>query len=507
MIIIDNKMHNPINGGKNISYKGALDSTATATLRMLDTNPMMNAVGIDLFSMVAPRTAIEAKKRNKYSAAETFFREFTGTIIVCLSASFFAKGIAKLANKLIKPHIKINPESWFSDDGLKFFEKANSNAKGIREYVENVLNKISGLDGKKINKFSEIDWQKIEWIDEDKWEKINWDNKEFKSIHSKLKDKESIISYISKLSEDKSISKKDAKHLKQILELRLTNALKADKVTAENYSTSMSSLLRDMIDLGKDVFTNDKVSTKDALDKIRQINRIKSIGAISLASGLGLSNQYINRKITEKRTGTKGFVGDADYKENIANRKSTKDTGKIFWLKKIAASVGMAAMAIAVMKVKSPKDFLRKIELTGPVTSGNAIKTVYAATLIGRFLASDNERELKETTFRDYFGFLNWLVFGGFAAKGVANLLDKKKENLFNISNDGKGIRHWLNDISLKSHNEIAAQGKEFANKNMWKLNLSHAAGLAYSMTALGIVLPLVNVLTAKNKSKQTVHK
>ena len=88
-------------------------------------------------------------------------------------------------------------------------------------------------------------------------------------------------------------------------------------------------------------------------------------------------------------------------------------------MEKVVASLGMAAMAIAVMKIKSPKDFLKKLEFTGPVTSGNAIKTVYASTLIGRFLASDNRDELVETTTRDYLGFLNWLVFGGFAAKGV----------------------------------------------------------------------------------------
>jgi len=177
-------------------------------------------------------------------------------------------------------------------------------------------------------------------------------------------------------------------------------------------------------------------------------------------------------------------------------------------LKKVITSLGMAAMAIAVMKVKSPRDFLRKIELTGPVTSGNAIKTVYASTLIGRFLASDNDTELRETTVRDYFGFLNWLVFGGFAAKGVANLLDRKQENLFNIANNGKGLKHWLNDISLKSHNEIAAKGPEFAKKNMWKLNLAHASGLAYSLIMLGIVLPIINiVMTNRNAKNKTPNK
>lgn len=80
-------------------FTGAVDGLATQVLRTLDTNPMANAVGIDLFAMVGPRTYIDTKERNVNAGFETFFREFTGTLIVCLSASYLAKGISKLANK------------------------------------------------------------------------------------------------------------------------------------------------------------------------------------------------------------------------------------------------------------------------------------------------------------------------------------------------------------------------------------------------------------------------
>jgi hypothetical protein len=82
-------------------------------------------------------------------------------------------------------------------------------------------------------------------------------------------------------------------------------------------------------------------------------------------------------------------------------------------------------------------------------------------------------------------------------------LLDKNRENLFNISKEGKGIRHWLNNISLKSHNEIASKGVQFAKKNMWKLNLSHASGLAYSTIVLGVLLPKLNILINGARSKK----
>lgn len=494
---------------KAVPFRGALDGVITNTLRTLDTNPMANAVGIDLFAMVAPRTYVDTKERNKYAGAETFFREFTGTLIVCLSASWFAKLISHAANKLINPETSINPNSWFSNDSLKYLRSTWENSKNTKSYVTNILDDISGRDGVQERNFKDIEWDKIDWIDENKWKNFKWEDKSLTGIHSKLKDKNSIISLITNLIENKELTHADSKKLQNIIELRLTNALKADKVTAKNSSNSVSAslhnLLRDAVDLGRDVFTNSKINPDTAIAKIVKINKIKSIGALVLASTLGLTNQYINRKITEKRTGKKGFVGDLDYKKQ--NKSVKTDKSKSFWTQKIIASLGMAAMAIGVMKVKSPADFLKKLEFTGPVTSGNVIKTVYASTLIGRFLASESKDELRETTTRDYLGFLNWLVFGGFAAKGVANILDKDCKNLFNISKDGKGIKHWLNDLSLKSHNEIAAQGKEFAKKNMWKINVAHIAGLAYSTLALGILLPKLNILITQHKQKNVKPK
>lgn len=496
------------------NFKGVLDGALTTTLMTLDTNPMANAVGIDLFAMVAPRTYVDTKERNKYAGAETFFREFTGTLIVCLSASYLAKGIAKLANKIINPKTPINPNSWFSKDSLMYLDTASKEINSTKDFVTNVFENVSGRDNKNINKFNEINWQNIEWIDENKWNKINWDNKKYTGIHHNLKSKESIINLTSELINDKTISKKDRKNLLQITESRVINALGVNNISTrykeKTLSTTIGNLLRDTVDFGHDILTNKNINKTSAINKLLKINKIKAIGGLTIASTLGLTNQYINRKITEKRTGKKGFVGDNNFAQQVSDNTTPKTTtehpkkDKKFIAEKIIASLGMIAMAGAVMKVKSPKDFVKKLEFTGPVTSGNAIKTVYASTLVGRFLASDNKDELRESATRDYLGFLNWLVLGGFASKGVANLLDRKKESLFNISKEGKGIKHWLNDISLKSHKEIASKGSEFAKKNMWKLNLAHISGLAYSTLALGVLLPKLNIFITNMKNKNS---
>lgn len=492
---------------KKQNFKGVLDGAITTTLRTLDTNPMANAVGIDLFAMVAPRTYVDTKERNKYAGAETFFREFTGTLIVCLSASYLAKGIAKIANKFIESKNKINPKSWYSKDSLAFLNTASENTSNTNEYVSNVIENLSGRDNKHTNKFNEINWANTEWVDEKKWSKINWDNKKYQNIHNKLKDKNSIINITSELIDNKNITEKDKKNLLSITESRITNALKSSNVTSEyknkTVSSSVSNLLRDTVDFGRDILTNKNINKNSAINKILKVNKIKAIGALSIASTLGLTNQYINRKITEKRTGKKGFVGEKNYNSTDKTKNTGKDTSKSFIAEKLLASAGMVAMAAGVMKVKSAKDFVKKLEFTGPVTSGNAIKTVYASTLVGRFMASDNKDELRESATRDYLGFLNWLVLGGFAAKGTANLLDRKKENLFNENKTGKGIKHWLNDLSLKSHNEIASKGEKFAKKNMWKLNVAHVAGLAYSTLALGFFLPKLNIFITNMKNKK----
>lgn len=488
------------------AFKGSLDGLITQTLVTIDTNPMANAALVDVFAMVAPRTYVDTKKRNKYAGAETLFRELTGTLIVCLSSGFLAKGISHLYNKFVQPEIKVNPNSWVSNDSLGLLKHAWDKKKDSKKYVSNVLSNISGADGEKTVTWKDINWKKVAWHDDSKWDKFSWNDKKFNDIQSKLKNKDSIISTLGEII-GSDVDSKDAQQVLQIMEHRITNALGVDNsinvnIGDKKLTTSLHNLLRDTYDLGKNVFSKG-VNVEAAVEKLTKMNKVKTLGALSIAAGLGLTNQYVNRLITKKRTGTDAFVGEVDY-EAVKNKnpKSKTDNTKL-WGLKVLASAGIIGLAATVMKIKNPKDFIKKLEFTSAYTSGNAIKTVYTATIVGRFLAAKNETELRESTTRDYLGFVNWLVFGGFVAKGVANALDKGKNNLFNIHSKGKGVGHWLNDISLKSHAEIASKGENFAKKNIWKLNLAHASGLAYSTVALGLLLPLLNIAITKSKHKK----
>lgn len=492
-------------------FKGALDGVLTGALRSLDTNEMANAVLIDLGAMVGPRTYYDATHRNKDAGFETFFREISGTFINCLSAGLLAYGISHLVTNKIMPEVELRPNMWFSEDAVQTLHNAWKTSDNKTEnYIKTVFNHLSGQDGKEIKKFADIDWENVKWVDENAWKYITWQDEKYKYVTETLKTKDGFLNTMAEIINDKNIVKQDKDNILKIAETRLTNALGANRylsvnINGKTWNEKLQIILRDTYDMGKDIFTNKNIDIDKALHKIGKINKIKIFGALTGASALGLTNQYINRKLTEKRTGKKGFVGDVDYEQRPTKEQPIKNkTGdKNLLLKKLAASAGMIAMVISVMRVKNPKDFVKKLQFTGPVSSGNAIKTVYAANIVGRFMAADNDNELRESVTRDYFGFLNWLVFGGFAAKGVANLLDKKQEKLFNISKPGKGLKHWLNDVNLKTHTEIAAKGAAFAKKNMWKLNVAHISGLLYSGITLGYLLPMVNAKLTKAKAKK----
>lgn len=483
------------------NFRGPIDAPLTQGLAALSTNPMLNASLVDVFAMGLPRTIVEYKERNKYAGFEMAFREFTGTFIACFSAGLFGQMINKTMSKRIQPEIKVNENSWASNNTIDVLNQINKSGKN---YSKNLFNSLSGLNKNEELAWNKINWDKIEWYDKEAWNNLKWDNKEFDGVHNKIKSEKSIIETFDKLISDKKLSKNDSKNLQSILTERVINAVGAEsnitiKSGDKSITSTVQNILRDSIDMGKNVFSAKE--SKKTIVKLKKLNKVKTLGALTFSIVLALTNQAINRYITQKRTGSKEFVGNMDYESHIGNNSQT-DKKKNLNFNKVLASAGFVAMLAKVMNIKNTKDFFKKLEFTGPTTSGNAIKTVYGALILGRFFASKDNTELRETVVRDYLGFLNWLVLGGFVAKGVGNLLDKDRKALFNTSKEGKGVKHWLNDVSLKTHSEIVAQGGKDIKKNLRKLNVAHISGLAYSALMLGILLPKLNISMTKHKQK-----
>ena len=451
--------------------------TLSKSLYTLSNNDMLNASFVDVFAMDTPRTIVETKNRGKQAGIEMGFREYTGTFIAEFSAAVFAIIASKFISKKLNPDVKVNSGSWITNNGLNVFSDIyNKSEKTPKSYVENILNSISGVVGNKTKNFVDIDKTKTK----------------------------PVIERLTSLITDKTIDKKASKKVLTGIQDEIINLLGADnsitiKSGKNEVTSNLTHALRDIVDSGKNIFfTKTKHAPSEIVQKLKRMNNLRIGIAIPLSMGLAITNQYLNRYLTKRRTGIDNFVGENGYENNVIS-KNEKKKEKGLWLKKIISAGIFVLMLTKVMGIKKPLDIIKKLEFDGPATSGNAIKTIYGTLILGRIFASKDSTELRETNVRDYLGFLNWLVLGGFVAKGVGQAFDQKQENLFNISKHGKGIKHWLQNVSLKSQKEIIAQGGN-VKANLRKLNIAQISGITYSAVMLGVLLPKLNIWMTRNK-------
>ena len=451
--------------------------TLSKSLYTLSNNDMLNASFVDVFAMDTPRTIVETKNRGKQAGIEMGFREYTGTFIAEFSAAVFAIIASKFISKKLTPDVKVNSASWITNNGLNVFSDIYTKTdKTPKNYVENVLNSMSGQVGTKTKNFADVDKSKTE----------------------------PVVEKLANLITDKSLDKKANKKTLTEVQDEIINLLGADnsikiKSGKHEVASNLTHALRDIVDSGKNIFfTETKHTPSEIISKLKRMNNLRIGIAIPLSMTLAITNQYLNRYLTKKRTGIDNFVGENNYAQNVAF-KNEKKKEKGLWLKKLLSAGIFVLMLTKVMGVKKPIDFIKKLEFDGPATSGNAIKTIYGTLILGRIFASKDSTELRETNVRDYLGFLNWLVLGGFVAKGVGQAFDPKQKNLFNISKQGKGIKHWLQNVSLKSQKEIIAQGGN-VKANLRKLNIAQMSGIAYSAIMLGVLLPKLNIWMTRGK-------
>ncbi len=443
-------------------------------LYTLNNNDMLNASFVDVFAMDTPRTIVETKNRGKQAGIEMGFREYTGTFIAEFSATVFAILSTKLFNKLYKPNIKTNASSWITNNGLQTFNEIFSKTdKTPKGFVDSVLNSITGLVGNEYKTFSSIDKEKTEKIAQTLTGLITNDV-----------DKSTIKKTLSTVQDD-------------VIRLLGADNNIIVKSEGQEFGANLTHILRDTVDAGKNIFFKKGANADEIINKLKFLNNSKITLAIPASMLLAISNQYINRRLTKKRTGIDNFVGENGYEKNV-KEKNNKGREKGLLVKKMLSAGVFLLMLSKVMGLKKPTDLINKLEFTGPATGGNAIKTIYGTLILGRIFASKDSTELRETNVRDYLGFLNWLVLGGFVAKGIGQILDPKQTNLFNISKQGKGVKHWLKDISLKSQKEIIAQGGNI-KKNLKNLNIAQISGIAYSAIMLGVLLPKLNIWMTKH--------
>ena len=289
---------------KNQEYKtptfGALNlSPLSNALYTLNNNDMLNASFVDIFAMDTPRTIVETKYRGKQAGIEMGFREYTGTFIAEFSAIVFAMLGAKLFNKFHKPSITANNSSWVTNKGLDTFNEIFSKTdKTPSGFVDGVLDSMTGLVGSEYKKFNSIDKEKTKTI------------------------KETLTKLITENSDKKTIKKTLTNVQDDIVKLLGADNNIILKSGDKEFGANLTHVLRDTIDMGKNVFFKEGANHSDIIKKLKFLNNSKIAFAIPASMLLALSNQYINRQLTKKRTGIDNFVGENGYENNVADKKN-----------------------------------------------------------------------------------------------------------------------------------------------------------------------------------------
>ncbi|MDD3013349.1 MAG: hypothetical protein PHC34_06560 [Candidatus Gastranaerophilales bacterium] len=480
----------------NVSFKSNL-GCVSGFMNLAQNNAAFSTGVVDIAGMVAPRTAIDAQ-RNEHAGAETFRREIMGTLVNNVAPGIFALGIAAA----MKPFMKMQTTIWANSETMDLLKEAWDKSGDTKEYVKNVLSGVKGLDGDKWTDLKmSVEKQDILINKMTDLIKINRDTVSEKGIIAQLKSKIKTYNDI----------KKGRKEVEALIgeQIKARNNIKIslNGSTKEPLETSLEHLVRDMRDMGEHIFTkavNKGINIDTAISRLKKVNVTKSAGTLGILCVVDFCVQYVNRKITNKKTGKKGFVGYKDFENGDcelkdSNRKRNLNIGKALG---VAALVGLNAVFIG------RKNLVKKLEFKNAFANLNQIRLLFSAAVAGRIVAADDSNELRETSTRDFFSYFNWLVLGGIVAKGVAG---KSDSTLLNNKDEGykdrKGldkICHWIQDISIKSHSEVLDINSGKLNNEvkvkLGILNKSIGAGLVYSTIVLGIGIPILNILLTNKK-------
>ena len=198
--------------------------------------------------------------------------------------------------------------------------------------------------------------------------------------------------------------------------------------------------------------------------------------------------------------------------------------------------IGIGAGIIATI-AKNPKEILSKIQFKSIIPTIDQFKLIYGVTIMSRMMAARDKNELRECTFKDTLGFVNWLILGGFVSKLVLKRLDPSLINF--DATKGNGFFKWAGSAVEKTHDEIIQpmlkkagialfdeQGKALSMRKLLKAltdkapdsladevkhvklqlkykNIAQFAGYVYSGLVLGFCIPKLNIAITNMLNKK----
>lgn len=493
---------------QNINFKGASDYISLG-LRFLDTNQAWGANGVDVGSMVLPRTTVDTINRGPAAGLETGRREASGTInhsLIGVYGSLAALAFSLALNKTFN----VRADKIFADNesfdiiGKYFHNNIQKNGRNgaLEATLGDVLKNVTTTNNGQDISLSEHNVQVIK-------------ERMLKALASPDIDKDTIPAstrqYLVNYIIEATGSESDYK-LKGF-----------NKETTSNLSTFVENLYNISKTLTKENVIKEfekaaKFSENEFIKSIKKLNNRRTIAGMAVASGIGMSIQPMNIYLTKKKTGSDGFVG-------VEGREKDKSFGFKLWKLAAAAVFGGSIVANLAMKKGG---LLKNIQYKGLVPTINQFKFIYGLTIMSRFMVARDKDELRESVVKDVLGFFNWLVLGNFVAKGVVLAMDKeksllknpkessffkkilktrdevlveglKKANISSVSKDGKALK-FSEMLKLLPASET---GKA-VSRRLKILNLAQVAGYLYSGLVLGIGIPKLNIyMTNKSEAKR----
>ena len=512
------------------NFKGGVVDTAFNVLdkgfAILDKNPMIQVSFVDTVATNIPRTLVDLKT-GLAAALETLRREFSGLFVNCLMGGLVVKGVASVLPKANELKDTGVVSSWANGDAISKLKRAYQEAQTsgaadtTRQFVSNAIGSLQGLEGKNwvkyADKASDPKYQEAITQVTEAISKTGKDrSKLLKSAQTKL----------ASLTKAETIMKfKDAPqaNLEETLRDIADMGSKFNKVK-EKTLTTMGKTAADMVDpeVSKKV-TNEIGKYSKSLNSF--VNK-KSLIGMAIVIGIAVSVQTINRAITRKQFNAEGAPIYKDFGKKDTSQKMDEEQKKNFKFKKVVSALGMYGLALLSM-MKKPS--LEMFQFSGIFPTLDQCRWIAASTNASRMLAAEDENELRETTVRDVASFAGLYFLGDYVKKGVASgieALSKTKtgaklvgENVVllnrikdvakpNVSANAsfitkakaqtgyrlKQFGNWIKNTDLKSAAEVSS------TKTRNLRNICRVADIAFSIVALGIVLPKYNRAVTEKK-------
>ena len=442
---IQNISQNSITKAKHNNKEQSFKGVGTLALRTLNNSPAVGACAVDLCSMVIPRTAIEWKNRGTQSGIETAIREGTSNLIhTCVG--LIGLGAATLMSVGFNKDYNVKAQNIFAsgdtiDNMFGLWKKSKlSQTKFFEGFVDN----LSGLDGTKWKSISSA--TKPEIVEK------------MVSLAEKTKQLASV-----KGADKKSLTK-DIKELKSAIVgqvIKDTGAQATFKLKSTGGKTkTLSSNFSELLDNA--VLISNSLKDKSVKQLPKFVSSLKKNKAASTALGMGIcallciSVQPFNRWLTKRRTGSDGFVGVENDKDDDNKEQKTKKIQPY----KIAKTVAGLAFPLAAIRTIGPfPNLLSNIQFNSKVPTINQFKFLYGGTIGSRFLSARDGNELREAAIKDTLGFTNWLILGGMVSKLTARGLGGKELINNPVKQEGKkGLKYfgqWLTQATVKSFDEV----------------------------------------------------